>query len=82
MKLTPVTSLVDLANKARSDENYKKLAIESAKNLGCGEVHTVDQALRWIELNAMEVADQLEEIGEDAETSILEEINSLIPLLT
>lgn len=53
MKLTKINSLADLAFKARQNPAYADLAISAAKNLG-GMVSTLDQAMRWLNLNAME----------------------------
>ena len=55
-----ITTLNDLSyncSETANPENYDKyrqLAIISAKNLGCGPNPTYEQALRCLEMNAME----------------------------
>ncbi len=49
----PVSSLMDLRSRARSNPLYEKLAKIAASNLG-GPSSTLDEALRWLNMNAME----------------------------
>ena len=49
-----VTSLNDLYNRAASDPIYLELAILGARNLGGGNITTLDQARNWLNTNAME----------------------------
>ena len=64
MKMAPVRSLAELRFKAGKDENYKKLAIMAAQNLG-GTYTTLDEAMRWLETNATETDEE----------GVVEEIN-------
>lgn len=54
VKLIPkVTSLMDLRNKAKTDDRYLRLAIVAADNLG-EKCSTLEQAMRWLNTNADE----------------------------
>lgn len=70
-KIPPITSLGDLRRKAQTDPRYADLALAAASNLGGGGGTNVAEALRWLELNAMESQD-LEGGGEDG---VVAEIN-------
>jgi len=64
MKLQRVTSLYDLYNKANTNPYYAQLAIIAANNLG-GEIKTLSDAKKWLNLNA----------SETDESDVVEEIN-------
>lgn len=72
MKLAPIQSIAQLRSKASRDENYKQLALLAAKNLGSEPTENLNEAIRWLEINASESED---------EAGVVEEINALRDLL-
>jgi len=56
-KLGKVSSIGDLRRKAESDPRYAKLAMVAAENLG-GAPKDVNEAIRWLNINADEVGDE------------------------
>lgn len=62
--LPSVHSILDLRTRALRNPDYKKLAISAANNLG-GDCKTLDEAIRWLNINA----DETDERG------VVEEIN-------
>jgi hypothetical protein len=77
-----VTSIGDLRYKCNTEgpdqEKYKKLAIISARNLGCSQPEpTLEQAFRWLEINASETTtDEF-----DGEQGVTGEINFCLDLV-
>ena len=67
-KLLPVKSLGDLRQKAKVDERYAQLVIDSAANLGGDLGDSFEQALNWLEMNAMETSEE----------GVVEEINFML----
>ncbi len=67
MKLAPIQSIAQLRSKAFRDENYKRLALVSAENLGGDPNGNLNEAIRWLEVNASESEDEL---------GVVEEINA------
>ena len=63
--IAKVRSIPQLSQLARQDSRYAELAIVSAKNLG-GNVKTVDDAIRWLYVNA-------EDSG--SEEGVVDEVN-------
>ena len=55
MKLK-VSSLIDLANKARNNAAYQQLAIVAANNLG-GNATTLNSALSYLQLQAADASE-------------------------
>lgn len=68
MTLKPVTSLLDLWNKAKSDKAYEKLAIDAAINLGFSP-KDLKQAMQCLEQSACDGI---------TERDIIEEVNNLL----
>lgn len=62
-----VRSLHDLRCRAQNDEQYRKLAMVAAENLGGGprELRDLDSAVEWLSMNAMETDEE----------GVVEEIN-------
>lgn len=67
MKLQKVSSLAELERKAKRDEAYEEVAINSANNIG-GYARTLQEAMHWLRLSAMETS----------EAGVLDEINFVI----
>ena len=53
MSLRPVTSLAMLEHLAATHDDYRRLAISAAANLG-GSARTLSEALRWLHITALE----------------------------
>ena len=70
-KIAPILSLNDLKSKIKRNENYAKLAMKAAKNLG-GKPSNLDEALRWLDTVSNETGD---------EEGTVEEVNFCIALL-
>ncbi len=68
MKLAPIQSLAQLKCKARQNENYKKLALLAAENLGGNPNGNLNEAFRWLDISASE---------SDGEDGVVEEVNAL-----
>jgi hypothetical protein len=70
--MAKVTSLRDLRDRATTDEQYRKLAIAAAENLGGGPAHTasLDLAMRWLRINA----DETDERGVIAEVNFCRDL--------
>ena len=66
MKMAPIQSLPQLKSKARKDENYKRLAIVAASNLGGDAGEDLEKALDWLYLNAQETDEE----------GVVEEVNA------
>jgi hypothetical protein len=62
-KLSKIKSLNELRHLAASDNRYLQLALIAASNLGSGTVKTLDQAMNWLNTNAMET-DERGVVGE------------------
>ena len=62
--LAPVKSISDLRSRAIKNPDYRKLAISAANNLG-GDCNTLDEAIRWLNINA----------SETDEAGVVDEIN-------
>jgi hypothetical protein len=58
-----VKSLGELRQKAGNDPRYLQLALLSARNLGGHPIDTLDQAMSWLNVNAMET-DEAGVVGE------------------
>lgn len=66
--LAKVKSLGELRQLAGEDPRYLQLAILGAQNLGAGKVDNLNQAMNWLNLNAM--------TGEGGdERGVVEEVN-------
>ena len=89
LKIKKISSIGDLKLKCNSEENpklfeqYRKLAIISAKNLGCCANPTLDQVFQWLEINAQESETAARENGEefDGEQGVVDEINFCLDLV-
>jgi len=66
--INKVKSLGELRQLAGEDPRYLKLAILGAQNLGAGKVDNLDQAMNWLNINAM-----ISEGGD--EQGVVEEVN-------
>jgi hypothetical protein len=71
--MKPIESLAELRTKAADDPQYDALAVVAARNLGGPLKCSLSDALRFLELNAME-----SELGEDG---VVEEVNFVIDLV-
>lgn len=58
MKLKKIHSLSELRQLAFSDENYKKLALAAADNLGGNSRGDLNRAMQWLNTNADETDEQ------------------------
>jgi len=58
MKLKKVHSLSELRQLAFQDENYKKLALAAADNLGGNSRGDLNRAMQWLNTNADETDEQ------------------------
>jgi hypothetical protein len=83
-----VSSIGDLRCRCNDEKNpdrekYQKLAIIASNNLGGPANATLEQAFRWLILNAQESEIAAQEIGEtfDGEKGVVDEINFCIPCL-
>lgn len=63
-RLAPIQSLAQLRTKALRDENYKRLAIFAAQQLG-GETEDLNQAMKYLETSA----------NDTDEDEVVEEVN-------
>lgn len=55
--IRPISSLGDLHRKALVDPSYLRLAFVAAENLGGAPMNTLDQAMRWLRINAQETTE-------------------------
>jgi hypothetical protein len=53
-----IHSLYELKIKAMEDEAYEKLAIDTAYNLGGSNINDLNDAIRWLNINAMETSEE------------------------
>lgn len=67
MKMTPIKSLYELESLGSMDQMYEQLAIISAKNLGGDNITSLDKAMSWLRINAME--------AESGEQGVIDEVN-------
>lgn len=79
MALKEIRNLFDLREKCNSLNNptsyeqYRKLAIEAAKNIGAPQaIPTFEQALKWFDVSAMDTQD---------ESGVVDEINYCLELV-
>ena len=63
--MVPILSLAQLQSKAKTDPNYKLLAILAAENLGGSPGESLDEAMQWLNTNAQETDEE----------GVVEEIN-------
>lgn len=67
MTMREINSLADLRRKAEQSDEYARLALRAAGNLG-KECINLNDALNWLETNAMETS----------ESGVVDEVNFLI----
>jgi BRCT domain type II-containing protein len=53
-----IHSLYELKIKAMEDKAYEKLAIDTAYNLGGSNINDLNDAIRWLNINAMETSEE------------------------
>jgi hypothetical protein len=58
MKMAPILSLPQLRSKAQTDPNYRRLAILAASNLGGDPGESLDEAMKWLYINAQETDEE------------------------
>ena len=63
-----IKSLYELKIKAMEDEAYEKLAIDTAYNLGGSNINDLNDAIRWLNINAMEASEE----------GVVEEVNFMM----
>lgn len=78
-KLKPVRTLMELRNKARTDERYAKLLLVANSNLGGRPEASLDEAYQNLCDNACAAEDDIE--GEPSEDGIVAEVNFCIDLI-